>query len=127
MGTIPKYLFGTMDNNGCIKYDFYVNTLKKNKITINNNIKGQSYLLKEVTESCRNELIKISNNQRLIKATINNFLTENNYSFINILKTSIALDNAILQCRKRKDLIDHIQLAINFAQANIVAFFHLKN
>lgn len=37
MGTIQKYLFGTMDNNDRIKYDSYVNTHKENQITINDN------------------------------------------------------------------------------------------
>lgn len=126
VGSIQKYLFGTMDSNDQIKYDSYIQTLKENQEINNNNIKQQNELLRQVTDSFHTELTKISRNQILIKDTIDKFMSTDNHPFTKVLAVNIILDNIILQCEKLKSLIDHIQIAINFAQANIMHLAILK-
>lgn len=126
MGTAQKWLFGTLDAEDGARYDSYIRTLNENQLTLENNLKSQSQVLKQVTKTYHDQFINIETNQKVITDRIKNISIDNE-NIHAMLDLNLILNNINMESNKIKDLIDHVQLAINFAQLGIMHYTILQH
>lgn len=126
VGTVQKWLYGTLDAEDGARYDSYIQTLDENQQTINKNLEDQAQVLRQVTKTFHDQFLTIENNQVLISQRIKN-ISANNQNLHTILTLNLILDNINMQSNKIRDLINHIQLGINFAQSGVMHYTILQH
>lgn len=126
VGTAQKWLYGTLDAEDGARYDSYIQTLNNNQNTLNGDLKTQAQVLKQVTKTFHDQFENIELNQKVIIGKIQNLSLENQ-NFHSMLAFNLILNNINIQSSKIRNLIDHVQLGINFAQLGIMHYTILQH
>lgn len=119
VGKVNKWLFGTMDSDDEERYDSYLKTINQNQQNINNDFRNEQTILKEVIDSYDKQMTIITNNQNTILTKLN-IIEKQTLDISHALYLSLILDNIIIQVNKINHLVNNIENAISFAQANIM-------
>lgn len=125
MGTVQKYLYGTLDANDGERYDNYIKILQQNQVTLQQDISSTQTVIKQLTKDIDSRLDAIKNNQEVMQIRLNNLslLTQ---TTSNVLSLILVLDNIDNNISILTSMCDNIQTAIDFAKLNILHHSILK-
>lgn len=123
IGTIDKFLIGTLDANDEEKYDTAINNLMSNQNTLKTQIKTQTSLLNDLINNYNDRINKLTKKQLMISGRIQyleqNF--ENNLNDINAyIRVQNILDQIILNCQNLINFLDNLENATMFAKLDTV-------
>ncbi|XP_076259360.1 uncharacterized protein LOC143195792 [Rhynchophorus ferrugineus] len=115
IGTIDKYLFGTLDASDGERYDNYIKILQTNQEILQHDTMATQTILKNISKSFDKTITKIKTNQDNILTMMGNLsvtmsMTTLTTHFI------LTMDNIESNLRIISDLCNNIQTAINFAE-----------
>lgn len=117
IGTISKWLFGTLDSNDEQKYDRQIKTLQENQNKLAHELELQISLSQHIIENYNTTINRILENQLKLKNKIDELTKiidndiQNVYFYISF---NSALDHIILNCQALTNFLDNLENAIMF-------------
>lgn len=121
VGKTSKWLFGTLDSDDAVKYDTALKTLTQNQNSINNEIKLQTSLTKNLIENYNRTITTLDKNQRQIEIRLQYLQENDKLNFDNVITYILAqntLEQIVLNCQNLISFIDNLEDAIMFAKLN---------
>ena len=125
IGKTHKYLYGTLDADDGERYDNYIRTLQNNQETLHQDITSTQTVLKELTENIDTQLTIVKTNQQKLMNHINE-LTQMTQTSSTTMYIIMLLDNLENNLRVINEIRTNVQVAINFAEINIMHHSILK-
>nr|CAH7768152.1 unnamed protein product [Callosobruchus chinensis] len=121
IGTSSKFLFGTMDADDEQKINNAIYELQTTENSVQNQLKMQVSLTKELIDNYKSTIALLSSNQRLIKSKL--YILENSInktlgSVTNYLKAEHVWQQIILNCQNFITFLDNLENAIMFTKLN---------
>lgn len=122
VGSLSRWLFGTLDNDDRSRINGYIETLKKNDGNLHSALLKQQSVLQEMTEKYATSFAKLADNQLTLQSQINTLTRELNelLSFEQAFSLTVIIDNLILQLQAIQNLLNNVYTAVSFAKLNVL-------
>lgn len=121
IGTVSKYLFGTMDANDFSYINKYLDALSKDELEFKTALSKQQTILKDIVNKYTEMFDNIQTNQKQIVVQLNELIKDSKRLDVqeNILSLSLTIDKILLELQILLDIMNTLETALSFAKLHV--------